>query len=476
MGLVKQLIAPEKAWGADLPQSRFSTKHHLMKKLLLAFAASALGIASSLAATYTVTNTSNSTSVQGSLPWAVFQAQYNSVGSDTIEFNIPGGGPHTINLAGPLYLGAEDQSGIKIDATTQPGYAGSPLIYLNAGGNTTAINLIQSSGNAIRGLAIYNFANIAIAVLDSSHSNTIENNWIGFILQNGSFVTNSSLGYQLTIGIGITSHFNNVFSNVISGVDNAITVGTDPVANPATGLTAGANNFYYNILGGDPSGTVAIGNTSDGIFLGDGAGYNYVGYNNFGGQDSAGLELLAPLCFQNHVFGNYIGVGYTGAPLGNGEVGILLANGALYNYIGSYGGNYIGYNGLGGIALGLAAEYTAPGTIQPTYSNYVIYNYVIGNGSPNTSANQSLGISLAGYSMNNVIQENSVNGQAQHGIILGTVFSNYVLTNYLGTSYGNNGFGIFLQYSQYNVMSGNVFGYNALGTFGLQDSPNNYFY
>src|ERR1700752_2384454 len=67
---------------------------------------------------YTVTNTSGSASTAGSLPWAVFQADYLSHGLNYIRFNIPGAGQHVINLSQTLYI--DDQ--MVIDGTTQPGY------------------------------------------------------------------------------------------------------------------------------------------------------------------------------------------------------------------------------------------------------------------------------------------------------------------------------------------------------------------
>ena len=81
----------------------------------------------------------------GSLRQAMLDANATA-GLDTIVFNIPGAGVHTINLLVPL---PEITDPVVIDATTQPGYAGSPLIELNgalAGG--TGIGFSITAGEA----------------------------------------------------------------------------------------------------------------------------------------------------------------------------------------------------------------------------------------------------------------------------------------------------------------------------------------
>src|SRR5438552_13328016 len=79
-------------------------------------------INSSRAATFTVTNTNDSGA--GSLRQAILDAN-EITGTDTITFNIPGSGVHTISplSALPTITGA-----VTIDGTTQPGFTGSPVI------------------------------------------------------------------------------------------------------------------------------------------------------------------------------------------------------------------------------------------------------------------------------------------------------------------------------------------------------------
>src|SRR4051812_8259844 len=48
-------------------------------------------------------------------------------GLDTITFNIPSAGAHTIQLTNGIYIDAP----VILDASTQPGFAGAPIIELN---------------------------------------------------------------------------------------------------------------------------------------------------------------------------------------------------------------------------------------------------------------------------------------------------------------------------------------------------------
>lgn len=70
-----------------------------------------------LVATFTVTNTN--ASGPGSLSEAVTQANANGI-SDDIVFNIPGAGPHVIDISTFPDL---TEDGTTIDATTQPGWS-----------------------------------------------------------------------------------------------------------------------------------------------------------------------------------------------------------------------------------------------------------------------------------------------------------------------------------------------------------------
>src|SRR5687767_13557651 len=90
-------------------------------------------------ATFTVSNTLATTTARFSLPWAVEQANLTP-GADTINFAIPGSGPHVIAITQPLVLTEQ----VNIDATTQPGYAGSPLVAVRGVGTQPVLFVVSA--------------------------------------------------------------------------------------------------------------------------------------------------------------------------------------------------------------------------------------------------------------------------------------------------------------------------------------------
>ena len=115
-----------------------------------------------------VTNTNDQGS--GSLRDAIANANA-TLDPDTIVFDIPGAGVKTINLLSSL---PDITDPIVIDATTQPGYAGAPLVELDglaAGANGNG--LVIKAVSTVRGLAIVNFTNNGIW-LNACNNNTIK--------------------------------------------------------------------------------------------------------------------------------------------------------------------------------------------------------------------------------------------------------------------------------------------------------------
>src|SRR5438046_5043110 len=79
---------------------------------------------------------------------------------DTISFNIPGSGIHTINATNGFSI----TKALTIDSTSQPGFAGAPLIEINgAGAGSSVIGLdIQAQDVSVTGLIINRFSNYGI--------------------------------------------------------------------------------------------------------------------------------------------------------------------------------------------------------------------------------------------------------------------------------------------------------------------------
>src|SRR5439155_20415871 len=111
-----------------------------------------------LLSTYTVTNTADAGA--GSLRQAITDAA-NHAGADRIAFAIGSGGAKTISPASRL-PGLSD--GTNLDATTQLGYAGRPLITLDgshAGSSADGLKII-GGGVTIRGVVVDHFGGSGI--------------------------------------------------------------------------------------------------------------------------------------------------------------------------------------------------------------------------------------------------------------------------------------------------------------------------
>jgi parallel beta-helix repeat protein len=383
---------------------------------------------------YKVINTDGNVNTPGSLPWAVFQANYVTHGENLIEFKIPGPGVHVIQISQTLYFNTQ----ILLDGSSQPGYAGTPLISIQGNASLGSLIILQndpsqnvnSSWSIIQGVDLYDYGTNAITIFNGSHHDWIQHNWIGFY--NGSLET--ALGnnpYPCCVGIQSSSNF--VRYNTLSGQYNAVNMGEDP-AKVWSGTIYKRNHIEFNTIDG---------NTSDGIFLGAGADWNYLGPNNLlMGNFYNGIDILDSYSFGNQIFQNDI--------TGNG-LGVLLANGASRNVVGgALGGNIISDNYYGGISLGTAGF---PDAAQ----NFILDNY-IGDG-----PKQNVGVSIQLGSTENVVGNNVIFGSAQNGIVLSQATGNTVESNNILSS---TDFGVaFLPGASYNTVVGNVFAGNLLGSY-----------
>ena len=281
---------------------------------------------------------------QISLREAILAAN-NTVGTDTIRFKI-GTGAQTITLASvlPTITGA-----IVIDGTTQVGYqaigTATPFlpIILDGNGFGGGVNGLLtlgagSSGSTIQGLVIRDFNGRGIFV--QSSSNVIRGNFIGQYTNSGTnagaALRNTDVGIELnggslnTVGGALASQ-----RNVIGG--NLIGVGV---------VNATFNTVQGNYIGTDITGTVAIGNLTDGMTLVSGALSNTITGNIISASGLNGIDVGAlGVNTSNFITSNLIGTDVTGTlNLGNASHGIAVGNG------GTASSTSIGGVGLGNFA------------------------------------------------------------------------------------------------------------------------------
>jgi len=196
------------------------------------------------AATLTVTTTADSGA--GSLRQAILDAN-SGAGADTIEFNISGGGPYVIT---PLPPGLPALTGpTTVDGTTQPGYAGSPIIEI-ANFSGTGLKL-QGGSSTVRAI-VFRDLNAGISV--ESSGNHVEGCFVGtdvtgtVAAANGTGVVVQAGANGNTIG-GSTVGARNVISSNATGIQ---------LVNDADNVVEG------NLIGTTVTGGAALGN-GDGI-------------------------------------------------------------------------------------------------------------------------------------------------------------------------------------------------------------------
>ncbi|HEV7903867.1 MAG TPA: carboxypeptidase regulatory-like domain-containing protein [Pyrinomonadaceae bacterium] len=309
-------------------------------------------------AAQTITTSNTNDSGPGSLRQAILDANA-SPGAQTIDFNIPGAGVHTITPDSPL-PGITDA--VIIDGYTQPGASANSLatgsdaqLLIELDGtnaNTDTALQLMGGGATIRGLVINRFQG-GISVV--SNNNVVAGNFIGTDAAGTAVPGNINHGVNLALATnniigGATPEARNLISGNIIGIifEN----------------NSDANTVQGNYIGTDKTGTFDLGNSNSGIYIYNGSDNNLIGgttaaaRNVISGNDAHGLHFDVPSVSGNIVQGNFIGTQADGtSALANAGNGIHLdAVGA--NIIGGTAagaGNTIAFNGGRGIALTAAA-------------------------------------------------------------------------------------------------------------------------
>ena len=277
----------------------------------------------------------------------------NTVGGpDRILFSIGGGGLQTINLGSAL-PGIADA--MVIDATSQGGFAGAPLIELNgSGAGGSAFGLTITAGNStVRGLIINQFRNGGIS-LTAGGGNLIAGNYIGTDASGNLDAGNAKDGIYIESANNLIGGVTAADRNVISG-------------NGWSGIqlwraSATGNLIQGNYIGLNAAGTAALGNDDNGIVSGSnasatviggsvaGAGNVIAGHNLTGTSD--GIHISGGS--GGTIAGNRIGTDAGGTlALPNSRNGILMSGTQNYTIGGAAAGagNIIANSGASGVAI-----------------------------------------------------------------------------------------------------------------------------
>ncbi len=342
----------------------------LVTRVLFIFGAIIFCEVAASATVFTVINTN--ASGPGSFVQAVIDAN-NNPGLDTIAFNIPGAGSQTISPS-PQIPKVTDP--VVIDGTTQPGFAGAPLIVLNGSNTTDFFGLNITAGNStVRGLVLNGFKGRAIS-LGVNGNNVIAGNYVG---TNANGTADFPSTNNNSVGIYVTSA-NNIIGGTTAADRNVISGNHAPSGGRGVWLdtaTATGNKLIGNYFGTDVTGMTYIPNNRDNISLED------CSSNIIGGATAAERNVIANGFYgivivgsshHNRVLGNYIGTNVTGVtPLEN-ATGISIDQNANNNTIGGTNageGNVIAHNILG---IWIGPQNTNNAILgNSIYSSYMTY-------------------------------------------------------------------------------------------------------
>jgi CSLREA domain-containing protein len=331
--------------------------------------------------TFTVTNTNDSGA--GSLRQAILDANANP-GADTIAFQI-GSGIQAITPTSPLPAITDP---VTIDGTTQPGYAGTPLVELlgdKAGGD--GLN-IQAGGTTVRALAVSHF-NTGIH-LQTLGGDSIKGCYVG-LRASGAAAGNGS------VGVFVASVSNNVIGGTTAADRNVISGSSEGDLL----IDGGSNNTVSgNYVGTNAAGDAPANSAGDGVALTGGASGNTVGGTNAGagnlisGHTGQGV-LISDLGTDNNVVaGNLIGTNAGGTSSIHNGIGVYITTQAANNRVGGTSNaarNVISGNSFFGVKVDAAAT-----------GNTIKGNF-IGTQSDGTSAlANGTGVLIAGASGNTV--------------------------------------------------------------------------
>jgi hypothetical protein len=309
------------------------------------------------ASTFVVTNVNDSG--PGSLRQAILDANANS-GLDAINFNLPGP-----SLRIQPQLGLPDITDpVVIDGSTQPGFAGAPIVELNGGLSAVRALFVNAPGSTIRSLVINGFSTGAIILGPASSGSHVEGCYLGTDVTGKTAIPNTGSGVAVFSSNNVIGGTTASARNVISG-NNENGVQVRLFCCSANNAISG-NVIQGNYIGVTAQGDKALGNGREGVDVSTSAGDASVSNTLVGGTTPGAGNVISGNAF-NGVFigsftttgttvqGNRIGTradGMAKIPNGGDGVRIDLGNNNVIGGSAPGAGNLISGNGTVASGLG----------------------------------------------------------------------------------------------------------------------------
>jgi hypothetical protein len=352
---------------------------------------------------------------------------------------------------------------VTIDATTQPDFAGSPLVVLNGNlfdGGASGYGLrLTIAGVTVRGLVIDGFHGAQVR-LEAPGDDVVAGNYLG---------TDVTGTQSVPWSPNSTDHGLDVFSsnNTVGGLNAGD-------GNLVSGLYFGAyvvgnaahNVFEGNRIGTDASGTVSVSNYF-GVYVQQGGHDNTFGGtaagagNLISGNRGLGIFITTPTASGNHVEGNLIGTDVTGTTaLGNALSGVVVdAPNTQVGGVGPGAGNVISGNTSDGIEVSSGSGVVIQGNLIGTdvTGTVAVPNGLSGNGDGVIVFPAAGGTTVGGTTPG---AGNVISGNHRFGLNLANVRAVTVQGNFIGTdatgsvALGNGSDGVNLGSSANNLIGG----------------------
>lgn len=444
----------------------------------------------SVPSTFSVVNTLDAG--PGSLRQAILDANA-APGADLIDFNIPGGGVHTISptSALPAITGP-----VTIDGYSQPGASPNSLALGN-----NAVQLIELNGSTagqvnglrlyggnstVRGLVINRFQINGIEV--QSSANVIEGNFLGTdptgTLDRGNGTFQGDNIYIRPVGGQPMGWEHSADGNRIGGTTPAARNVIAGARNGFAGLHISVSSYNVvqgNYIGTNAAGTAAIGNavgvliwghngttgdaSVDGNVVGGsapGAG-NLISGNVFNGISVSGFTYnlqLITVATNTVIQGNFIGTNAAGtAALGGSIFGGIILSDAQGTQIGGTtpgAGNLISGNNGAGMQMGNGETST---------TGNIVRGNLIGTDVTGTVAVPNLQFGIELKSPSNTIggtapgARNIISGNKNTGLFVRGGAGSVIQGNFIGTDVTGS----------VAIPNGTYGGYSGMGLSGSQN-------
>jgi parallel beta-helix repeat protein len=182
-------------------------------------------------------------------------------GTDTIDFNIAPGGSQTITLLSELPTIIDPAV---IDGTTQPGFAGTPIIELNGSSTVNPQGLIITAGNStVRSLVVNRFNRSNGIVLRDGGNNVVEGNYLG------TDVSGTAVSGDMQSGAIVLNSSNNRIGGATAAARNVSAGSSVGIWIVTEGSVSTGNLVQGNYIGTNAQGTAALGNDFGMVINGD---------------------------------------------------------------------------------------------------------------------------------------------------------------------------------------------------------------